>query len=189
MRIEYFLVAALLFTSCGGRKISAGLAIDAITGIPEESFKKKDVDVLNVIQTNKSEAIVETKLRTAFRLEKVKNKWVVREVRIGRGQWEKVGNLERALEMIRIDETRKMLDQIAEAILKYRESKGALPVFNDYVSLSDVLSPAYLKPLIRLDAWRNPLEAFREESNAILLKSAGPDSKFGTSDDITKTIP
>jgi hypothetical protein len=189
MRLEYFLVAALVFASCGGRKINANLAVNAIRGIPDESFKKNDVDVVNIIQMSGGKAIVETKLRTAFRLDKIGNKWVVCEVRIGRGQWEKVDNLERALAMVRIEETRIILDRIAEAILKYRESNGSLPEFKDYVSLSDLLSPTYLTPLIRMDAWMKPLEASHQDSNTILLQSAGPDGKLGTADDIVKTVP
>jgi hypothetical protein len=187
MRSEYLLIAALILTACGGRKISADIAADAITGIPGESFAKKDVEVVAVRQTSGS-AIVETKLHAAFRLEKVQNKWVVQEVRLGHGQWEKTSNFEQALKIIRIEETRKMLNRIAEAILKYRESKGILPVFKDYVSLSDILSPIYLDPLIRLDAWNRPLEAFPHDSNSILLLSAGPDGKSGTADDISKVI-
>jgi hypothetical protein len=187
MRSEYLLIAVLILTACGGRKINVDIAADAITGIPGESFSKKDVEVMDVHQTSGS-AVAETKLHAAFRLEKVQNKWVVREVRLGHGQWEKVANFERALEMVRMEETRKMLDRIAEAILKYRESKGSLPVFKDYVSLSDILSPIYLDPLIRLDAWNHPLEAFPQDSKSILLKSAGPDGKYGTGDDISKTV-
>jgi hypothetical protein len=187
MRSEYLLIAALILTACGGRKIDADIAADAITGIPGESFAKKDVEVVAVRQTGGS-AIVETKLHTAFRLEKVQNKWVVREVRLGQGRWEKTSNFEQALEMVRIEETRKMLDRIAEAIRKYRESKGSLPVFKDYVSLSDILSPMYLDPMIRLDAWNRPLEAFPQDSMGILLHSAGPDGRFGTNDDIDKTV-
>jgi hypothetical protein len=189
MRLEYFLAAVLLLASCGGRKISPNAAVKTIMDIPGETFKKEDIEVLNVFQVSGSEAVIETRLRTAFRMEKVGEKWVVREVRIGRGQWEKVVNLERALEVVRTEETRAMLEQIAGALLKYRASKGSLPVFKDYVSLSDLLSPAYLSPLIRLDAWRNPLEASPQDSNTILLRSAGPDGKFNTADDITKTVP
>jgi hypothetical protein len=191
MKLPYLLLAVLILTACGGRKISASIAVDTITGAgnSEESFKKNDVDVLNIMQVSRSEAIVETKLRTAFRMEKVGDSWVVREVRIGRSQWEKVSNLGRALEMIRIEETRKMLDRVVAAIIKYRESKGSWPAFKDYVSLSDVLSPTYLTPLIRLDAWRKPFEASFQNSNTILLRSAGPDGKFGTSDDIRKIVP
>jgi hypothetical protein len=188
MRLEYLLTAILILTACGGRKINANIAADAIMAIQGESFEKKDVSVVAVSQTSSSQAIVETKLNAAFRLEKVQNKWVVREVRLGRGQWEKASNFEQALEMVRIEETRKMLDRIAEAILKYRESKGSMPVFKDYVSLSDLLSPMYLDPLIRLDAWRRPLEAITRNSNSILLQSSGSDGQHGTVDDIKKLV-
>jgi hypothetical protein len=187
MRSEYLLIAALILTACGGRKINADIAADAIIGIPGESFAKNDVEVMGIRQTSGS-AIVETKLHAAFRLEKVQNKWVVREVRLGHSQWEKTSNFERALEMVRIEETQKMLVRIAEAILKYRESKGSLPVFKDYISLSDILSPMYLDPMIRLDAWNRPLDAFPQDLKDILLRSAGPDGEFGTADDISKAV-
>ncbi len=183
------IVTLLLSTACGGRKVSTDLARDRIIDITKGSLENKDVEVVSVRQVTGSEAIVETRLRTAFRLEKVEGKWVVREVRLGHGQWEKVSDLLQALEMVKIEETRKMLDQVAEAILKYRESNGSLPAFKDYVSLSDVLSPMYLTPLIRLDAWRQPLGAERLDTNTILLLSAGPDGKFGTADDIRRTVP
>jgi hypothetical protein len=188
MRSEYLLIAALILTGCGGRKINADIAASAIAGIPGDSFAKNDVEVMDIHQMSGSEAIVGTKLLAAFRIEKDRNKWVVREVRLGHGQWEKISNFERALEMVRIEETRKILDRITEAILKYRETKGSLPVFKDYISLSDILSPNYLDPLIRLDAWSHPLEAFPQDLNDILLRSAGPDGKYGTSDDIGKVI-
>jgi hypothetical protein len=188
MRSEYLLLALMLLTACGGRKINADIAADAILNMPRESFAKKHVNVVGITQTSGSEAIVETRIHAAFRLEKVRNLWVVKEVRLGHGQWEKVGNFEKALEMVRTEETRKMLDRIAEAILKYRDSKGSLPLFKDYVSLSDLLSPMYLDPLIRLDAWRQPLEALPQDSKGIQLRSAGPDGKFGTNDDINKAI-
>jgi hypothetical protein len=188
MRLEYLLMAVLILTACGGRKINTDIAANAIMRIQGESFAKKDVSVVSVSQTSGSQAIAETKLNAAFRLEKVQNKWVVREVRLGRGQWEKVSNFEQALEMVRIEETRKMLDRIGEAILKYQGSKGNMPVFKDYVSLSDLLSPMYLDPLIRLDAWERPLEAISRDSSHILLQSAGPDGRFGTVDDIRKLV-
>jgi hypothetical protein len=188
MRSEYLLMAALILTACGGRKINIDTAADAIAGISDDSFTKKDMEVTGVRQTSGSEAIAETKIQAAFRLEKVRNKWVVREVRLGHGQWETVSNFEQALQMVRVEETGKMLDRIAGAIRKYQESKGSLPVFKDYVSLSDILSPTYLDPLIRLDAWRRPLEATPQYSRGILLQSAGPDGLMGTADDIYKAV-
>jgi hypothetical protein len=81
-----------------------------------------------------------------------------------------------------------MLEQIAEAVLKYKNANNSLPVFRDYISLSDLLSPKYLTPLIRLDAWGRPLGAERSDGNTIVVWSAGPDGKHGTVDDIRETI-
>jgi hypothetical protein len=189
MRFEHLLIASLLLTACGGRSINANRTRDLIVGVSQEALGKQDVDVLTINQVSGAEAIVETKLKTAFRLEKVRGKWVVRDVRLGNGQWEKVSDLLQTVEMVRINETRKSLDQIAEAILKYRERNGGLPAFRDYISLSDLLSPMYLTPLIRLDAWGRPLAAERLDGDVILLRSAGPDGKYGTSDDIRRTVP
>ena len=191
MRWKYLLTAILLLAAggCGRRTVNVDYAKDLIAGIPQDALEKKDVDVVKVTQVGGSEAIAETRLKTAFRLEKVGGKWVVREVRLGHGQWEDLGNLLSALEAVKIEETRKSLDRIAEAILKYRDSKGSLPPFKDYISLSDVLSPMYLTPLIRLDSWRRPLYAEHVDANTILLRSIGPDGLFGTKDDITRTVP
>ena len=156
--------------------------------IPVGSLEKEDVDVLKVTRIGGSEAIAETRLKTAFRIEKVKGEWIVREVRIGHGQWEKIGDLATALDAVKIDETRQMLDTIAEAIVKYRERTGNLPVFKNYVSLSDLLSPQYMTPLIRLDAWREPLGAERVDEGTVILRSAGPDRTLGTADDIRKVV-
>lgn len=188
MRFLFPLLCILLTAGCGGRKIANDNARDVILELPQSTLEKKDVEIIKVTQTSGAEAIAETQLKTAFRLEKVKGAWIVREVRIGHGQWEKVNNLAAALEAAKADETRKMLDQVAGAVRKYLESTGRLPAFKDYIALSDLLSPQYLTPLIRLDSWRQPLEAERPNAETILLRSAGPDGKLGTADDIRHTV-
>ena len=189
MRLQCALISVLLLTACGGRSINKNMTRDLIMGLPEEHLEEKDIEILNLTQVSGSEAIAETRLRTAFRLEKVRGMWVVREVRLGQGQWEKVSNLLQTLEKVKTEETGAMLDRIAEAILRYRKENLNLPVFVDYIGLSDLLSPKYLSPLIRLDAWRRPLAAERTGSGEILLRSAGPDGQFGTDDDIRRNVP
>ncbi|PYU87205.1 MAG: hypothetical protein DMG08_28510, partial [Acidobacteria bacterium] len=71
-----------------------------------------------------------------FRFEKVNGKWVIREVRLGKRPWEKLDDILRALEQVKTEQTRKLLEQVAAAIEKYREANGALLDFKDYVSLS-----------------------------------------------------
>ena len=191
MRHKYFLFAILLLAAggCGRRTVDVNFAKNLIAGISQDALEKQDVDVVKVSQVGGSEAIAETRLKAAFRFEKVGGKWVVYEVRLGNGQWEKISNLLQVLESAKIEETRKSLDRIAEAILKYRDSDGSLPAFKDYISLSDILSPMYLTPLIRLDAWRRPLYAEHVDADTIRLRSIGPDGLFGTKDDILRTVP
>jgi hypothetical protein len=187
MRFLYLLFPVLLLSACGGRNIHSGEARDIIISSPQAALEKEDIDVVKVIQSSGSEVVVETQLNTAFRIEKVQGKWEVREVRLGHGQWEKIGNLIRTLEMVKFEETRDMLDKIAQSIQAYRKSTGALPEFTDYISLSDKLSPKFMTPLIRLDAWRRPLGATRTK-DAISIWSNGPDGNPGTSDDIQKSV-
>jgi hypothetical protein len=187
MRLLYLAFPVLLLSACGGRNLSIVDARELIAGIPQEALKKEDVDVVKTTQTSGSEAIVETKLNAAFRLEKVRGKWEVREIRVGRGQWEKIDNLVRTLELVKIEETRDMLDKVAQSIQAYRKETGALPEFTDYISLSDKLSPKFMTPLIRLDAWRRPLGAVRT-NDTIAIWSNGPDGNPGTSDDIRITV-
>jgi hypothetical protein len=172
--------------SCGQRNMSAHIARGALTG--NQELEKEDLEIGKIAQASGSEAIVETRLKTAFRFEKVGKNWIAREVKLGHGQWVKIENLANAINELKTEETGKMLDQIIEAIKKYRKDKGCLPEFKDYISLSDLLSPAYLTPLIRLDSWRRPLAAKRTEAGAILIISAGPDGSFDNKDDIIRAI-
>lgn len=174
----------LLSNGCGGRAINKKSARDVIAGSPAAVLAKNDIDVVSVTQAGSREAVAETYLHTAFRLEKVGNDWVIREIKVGQGQWEKLDDLVRTLQQVKIDETRRLLEKIVNAIEAYEQKNGRLPEFQNYVELSDTLYPAYLSPLAREDAWKRPLRAERTSSNTIRLTSAGPDGKIGTPDDI-----
>jgi hypothetical protein len=89
-----------------------------------------------------------------------------------------------ALREVKSESTRKLLSQVMVSIENYHQANGRLPDFQDYISLTDVLSPTYMVPLIRLDSWRNPLSISRSGPGSVELRSAGPDGKLGTEDDI-----
>lgn len=188
MKAHCLLATLLLLSACGGHRMSHRLARNTIVGSPQAVLEKKDVEVVTIRQSSASEAIVEARLSTAFRMEKEGTHWIVREIRIGHGQWERVDNLDQTLQRIKEEDTRRMLDRIADAILRYREREGRFPVFADYVSLSDLLTPRFLTPLIRLDAWQRPLDAHTEGPKAILLRSAGPDGLADTKDDVRRLV-
>ena len=182
------MIVVLLLSGCGGNKMNAPIARNLLTGNPQLALEKSDLEILKITQTSGSEAVVETNLKAAFRVERANGLWVIREVRLGHDQWEKVSDIEEALRRIKTEDTRTMLDLLAEAILRYRDANGRMPVFDNYVILSDMLSPKFITPLIRLDSWRRPLEAEAKDPDTILLRSAGPDGLSRTSDDIQRTV-
>jgi hypothetical protein len=182
--VTLFCFLSLFLTGCGARSLNKKTARDVIADLDGDAFQKESVYIDSVKQTGQRDAVAEATLHAAFRFEKVDGKWVIREVRLGKRPWEKLDDILRALEQVKTEQTRKLLEEVAAAIEKYREANGALPDFHDYVSLSDALSPKYMNPLIREDAWNNPLAASRSAPAAVRLLSAGPDGKIGTPDDI-----
>jgi len=189
--MKRFLVfaALLLLPACGGRKMNDTLARNLIIGMSSSgALEKSDVDIVSIRQITSSEAVAETRALVAFRFENDGKTWRVREMRIGRGQWESVENIERALNQVKTEETKELLSRIAEAIQKHRKVNQRFPIFKDFVDLSDQLSPVFLTPLVRLDAWQRPFEAAMSGGD-ILLSSAGPDGIMGNHDDIKFEIP
>jgi hypothetical protein len=170
----------LVMTACGGRLINKKTAQKIISS---EAFLKS-VDVESVSQVTSGQAVVQTRIPAAFRLERKGGEWVIREVKIGDNPWQKLEMVVAALNQLMKEETRKMLEQVASALDRYYAKNARLPEFTDYVGLSDALNPDFLTPLIRLDSWGQPLVAVRLSSSGVQLSSAGPDGKTGTQDDI-----
>jgi hypothetical protein len=182
----FLLPLSLFLASCGGRNISEGVVQNLIANLPDEAINKVDVTIDSVRQNGNS-AIVQVNVRTAFRLEKVKNDWIIREIRLGDDQWQSLDELREALKRLKIEATRNSLDQVVAALDKFVAKNGALPQFRDYISLTDALTPEYLTPLIRLDSWRHAFFVERIAADTLRLASAGPDGNFGTADDIHAT--
>ena len=173
-----------LFGACGGRTVTRSSAEKLLVSLPSGILDDEDVKVLSVNQVSSGTAVVETTLRAAFRMEKVQGDWVIREVRLGNHQWESLDNLMAALDRIKTEKARQMLETVSAALARYTQKNGHLPAFDDYVDLSDALYPNYMPEAFRLDPWRQPLRAFREGLDRVKLISSGPDGKPDTSDDI-----
>jgi hypothetical protein len=178
-------LTAMVLTACGGRSINKKTAEKVIAS--EALLKSSSIDIESVTQATSGQAIVQTKMKAAFRLERSGGQWVIREVKIGNNPWEKLENVVLALNRVKKEETEANLQRIASALDEYRRKNGRIPDFADYISLSDALSPDYLSPLLRLDSWGQPIVAVRISSAQVQLISTGPDGKMGTSDDISVT--
>jgi type II secretion system (T2SS) protein G len=53
--------------------------------------------------------------------------------------------------------------------------------------LIDRLNPRYLARVIRIDPWRQPYE-YEGTGTSFVLRSAGPDEKANTADDVTISV-
>jgi len=177
------IVLVMLSAACGGRTVSRSSAKALIAELDAGSLGKDAVTVESVTQSGGS-LVVETRVKSAFRLERSAGRWEVKEIRVGNREWEDVGVLIDAIDSAKTARTRAMLETVMDAVGKYHAKNGAIPVFRDYVSLTDALYPEFLNPLLRLDAWHQPLAVRLEGSDSIRLLSGGADGRSGTRDDI-----
>src|ERR1044072_7909040 len=123
---------------------------------------------------------------TAFRFVNDNDKWRVAEIRTGDRRWEDVETLVRALNAEKTSCVRAELETIATALESYRREHGSYIEAKTEAALIDHLNPRYLARIIRVDAWHTPYEYEGTRTNFV-LRSAGPDGKSNTADDLTVT--
>jgi hypothetical protein len=80
------------------------------------------------------------------------------------------------------------MELIARALEKYRKDRGFYVVSDSQAVVIDHLSPRYLAQVIRVDPWHQPYK-YQGERDHFTLRSAGPDGKADTLDDIQLVGP
>jgi hypothetical protein len=131
-----------------------------------------------------SKALVVARIETAFRLEKeTDGEWRVAEVRVGDRQWEDLDLIVRAINNQKSLRARDELRRLAAALESFRRDRGFYVTSKELRVLTDHITPIYLRELIRVDPWH---EEYRYEGTAgnFQLRSAGPDKRLNTADDI-----
>ena len=129
--------------------------------------------------------VVVAQVETAFRVVKGDNdKWRVAEIRTGDRRWEDVDMLVRALNAEKTSRVHAELETIATALESYRREHGFYVEAKTEAALIDHLNPRYLARIIRVDPWHNAYEYEGTRTNFV-LRSAGPDGKSNTADDLT----
>lgn len=147
--------------------------------LPSDAVRVKDVSSLG------NTATVTAQVETAFRFEKDGNgKWRVAEIRTGDRRWEDVETLTKALNSEKTSRARAELDLIATALEAFRRERGGFPESKTQAALIDNLNPRYLKRVVRIDPWHQPYE-YEGSRTSFVLRSAGPDEKANTADDVT----
>lgn len=186
MKYDRFLllILLLLLSSCG-KKLEEQID-HQIRTLDNLDLDEETVEILSIEQSGKY-AVAEVAIKTAVKMRKDDQGWVLEEVRLGEGKWEKVSRIVEALNIKRTEETVEKMEAIQAGINRYKEIRGEIPVVDDFRELIDVLTPMYMKTVIRMDAWWNAFSYRNENTNQFELRSAGPDRRFHTPDDIVST--
>jgi len=170
--------AAAALTPKEARKLIAHLAGIAL---PSDQVRIKEISSFG------NSAIVVAQIETAFRLVKGdKDQWRVAEIRTGDRRWEDVELLIKALNVEKRARARAELESIATALESYRREHGSYLESDSEAVLIDHLSPRFLTQVIRVDPWHQPY-IYKGTRNSFTLRSAGPDGKPNTPDDVTLT--
>ncbi|MER3427576.1 MAG: hypothetical protein C4334_05670 [Pyrinomonas sp.] len=194
MNKKAFLCAALLCLFTIGiivarlaPRLSEGEARRLIAQVAFFNLKTDDVKVRSISVLGGA-AVVEAEIRTAFQFVQEGGRWRVAEMRVGRGEWERIDLLERAVNEEKRKVARAELELLAGALRDFRRDNGFYVISNDHAVLVDHLSPRYLARVIRLDPWHRPY-IYRGTRDAFELRSAGEDGRTGTADDIISRSP
>src|SRR3979409_656268 len=146
--------------------------------LPSDAVRVKE------ISTAGNTAVVCARVGTAFRLVKDdKDKGRIAEIRTGDRRWEDLDTLIKALNVEKTARARAELESIATALESFRRERGSYPESKSAAALIDNLNPHYLARVIRVDPWHQPYE-YEGTSASYVLRSAGPDEKANTPDDV-----
>ena len=178
------LAAGTLITTLAADQISVGKVRDILQHLAGANLDKKQVEIRKISPgTGSGGVIVEARIETAFRLEKVKDDWRIAEVRLGDRQWESFELIDEAIRREKARRTTGMLKEIAESIGAYQKANGKFPECDKISELIDFIAPQFTSRVHRFDLWGREFE-YRGNASSYRLISAGPDRKTGSKDDL-----
>jgi Type II secretion system (T2SS), protein G len=146
--------------------------------LPSDAVRIKEVSGMG------NSATVIAQVETAFRFDKTGDgKWRVAEIRTGDRRWEDIDLLVKALNTEKTARARAEMESIATALESFRRERGTYLESKSEGTLIDNLNPRYLKSIIRVDPWHQAYE-YEGTRTSFVLRSAGPDGKPNTADDV-----
>jgi len=177
----------LLLTLCSCGKSIGKQVKEQVRTIDGALLGKKQVKVKNVKRVG-DVAVAEVEVTTGVKLGKKKGKWVIEEIQIGDRHWEKVEHILEVIEKKRIESSSGQMKQIISGIQRFAAAKGQVPQVESFRELTDLLSPEFLNPTIRIDAWSNGFFYEVVGEHGYDLHSPGPDGRFQTPDDLVVSV-
>lgn len=178
---KIILVALLLLaTSCG--KSLKDQVRDQVRELSNARLGKEQVSVSN-LKKMENTATAELNIHTAVRMKQVDGEWKIEEIRLGDRTWENIHRITAAIEKIRKEDTLNDMKIIRDGIREMVKMNGPLDKEIDFISLIDQLSPRFIGPPIREDAWDNPF-ILVVTGEGYQIRSTGPDGRPGNNDDL-----
>ena len=182
------LLLSLMFflTACGAsHKLSQKTAHKTIRQLGLIELKDRELEIQKITQSGNHQAVVEANLQMAFLMSTdSEGTWSVTSFRLADRNWVNVKTFLRAIELIKNQQTRKDLNNLAAGLRKFKRENGHYPTVEKLVNLADVLFPRYMPTLVRYDGWGRELILQHNSKQSLTIISLGTDGIQDTADDI-----
>jgi len=166
-----------------GRELGVREAREALAGLlgrPPDGLRIKAVSPGLV----GGDATVTAQMDVTFQIHKnTDGTWAVASVRLADGRWQRVDELQRALDAEKAVHAKADLTSLANGLEAYRTARGFYPDAESVSALVDSLSPRFAESIVRVDPWDRPYY-YRLTANGFRLGSSGPDGQPDTGDDV-----
>jgi len=156
--------------------------------VPSDAVRIQEVAPLPIPLAPQPSAVVIAWIRVEARLVNGSKGWQVGELRTGKREWVRLEPLVVALNEEKQQKARTDLESMAKALELFRGERGFYVVSDKHSVVVDHLNPRYLRQIIRVDPWRQPYK-YDGQRDHFTLRSAGPDGKDNTADDVKLSGP
>ena len=156
--------------------------------LPSDDVRIRSVSPFGLSLGAESSALVTALVQVDFRFVREARRWRVTEFKSGNRDWVSVGGIPAAMDQVKRTEAANELLTVAKALGDFRRDRGYFVVSKSEAVLIDHLSPKYLIRVIRVDPWHRPYH-YEGQQDRYSLRSAGPDGKANTADDIVVSGP
>lgn len=156
--------------------------------LPSDDVRINSISGLGLPLSTEPSAVALTKVKLAVRFAKDASGWHTTAFKSGSRDWITVDSVPDPVNAAKVSRARDDMKAIAMALESFRRDRGSFVVSDKHPALIDHLSPRYMTRVIRLDPWHNPY-TYEGERDRFTLRSAGPDGKQNTTDDVVLSVP
>jgi Type II secretion system (T2SS), protein G len=156
--------------------------------LPSDDVRIKEISPFGLSLGSEAAALVVALVQVDFRLARDAKGWHVAEFKSGSRDWVNVAAVSSSIDQVKRSAATDELSTVAKALGEFRRERGYFVVSDKESVLIDHLSPRYLTRVIRVDPWQRPYH-YEGQPDRYSLRSAGPDGKPNTADDIVVSGP